>query len=166
MSRLFHITSNQITRPANTTAYAAGDLVGNDASTAASNTPFKFDDVVRQIGYQALLRRVKLESEGGTAVTNGSFRVAFFTAEPVSAAADNAAHSFAKAYQASFIGYLDPVLALTSADGPTGWSVAAATPLLFKSSNSKSLWAFLLAQAAYTPASGEKFKLVLEVERG
>jgi len=160
--RIRVITSQTITRPADTTAYAANDLVANSV-TAGSVTPFLFTGVVAQQGYRTKIRRAGANLSG-TAVTNGNFRLHLFTAAPTVAAGDNAALAVATNVD-KYIGYVDIVLAVAGALGNNGWSVAAwgAFPA-FLSTTSASLWGLLQATGAYTPASAETITLKLEVE--
>jgi hypothetical protein len=156
------ITSQTITRPADTTAYAAGDLVANN-TTAGSVTPFLFSNVVRQLGYKNKIVRAAAKLSG-TAITNGSFRLHLFSAAPTVTNGDNAAIVVATNITA-YLGYLDIVQILGGASGNMGWSVAAwGAPPTMISASSKSLWGLLEAKAAYVPASGETIILSIEVE--
>lgn len=156
------ITSQTITRPADTTAYADNDLVANNTS-AGSVTPFLFSDVVRQLGYRTKIVRASL-AVFGTAITNGSFRLHLFTSAPTVANGDNGALAVAT-NASSHIGYIDIALAVAGAAGGKGWTVSTVIqPPSFVSTSSKNLWGLLQAKAAYAPASAETFACSLEVE--
>src|SRR5688572_17883793 len=75
----------EITRPADVTAYAAGDVVG----AAASTVPITLADVARKVGGSGEIVHISLETNNVT-VTNGIFTVHFFTTS-FTVAADNAA---------------------------------------------------------------------------
>jgi hypothetical protein len=70
------LISASFTRPADTTAYASGDLVAN-STTAGSVAPLTFSNVVRVNGAGGLVRRAKLRKTG-TSTTNASFRIHFY----------------------------------------------------------------------------------------
>lgn len=78
------------TRPADTTAYTAGDMVAN-STTAGSVVPMSLT-VNSVSGRKVYLRRVVLK-KSTTGVTAPNFRVHFYTASPTIASGDNAAYS-------------------------------------------------------------------------
>lgn len=156
------VTSQTITRPADTTAYADNDLVANSTS-AGSVTPFLFTGAARQLGYKYKVVRAALNASG-TAITNGSFRLHLFTAAPTVGAGDNSALAVATNAD-KYIGYLEIVLAIAGALGNKGWTVSTfVQPVNWVSSTSLNLWGLLQAKAAYAPASAETLIASIEVE--
>lgn len=156
-----HTPSYSFTRPANTTAYASGDLVAN-STTAASVVPLSWG--VGAVGGAGIIRGLRLYTDNKT-VTNGSFRVFLFTADPgVPTAGDNGALAVASAAD-----YLDVVAVDLSsgalAGGTTGKGKrSAALAIPFRLGINDKLYGLIDAQAAYTPASGETFRVTLEIE--
>lgn len=157
-----HTPYSSFTRPANTTAYAQNDIVA-DNTTAASITPLSWG--VGAVGAAGIIRGVRLY-KSGTTVTNGSFRIFLFTATPGTPTnGDNGAFGVASAAD-----YLDLVAVDLSsgalAGGTTGASkrsAAVAIPFRLPSTADK-LYGLIDVQAAYTPASGETFRVTLEIE--
>jgi len=153
--------SANFTRPADTTAYAAGDLVAN-STTAGSVAPMSFAGIVRQAGGGGLVRRAKLR-KSTTTLTNASFRIHLFSATQTSAGGDNAALNLPGV--ADYLGSFDVTMDRAFNDGalgiglPTvGDSIALDIP-----STGTTIYAFLEARAAYTPGNAEVFTLELEV---
>ena len=147
MSR--NIVSARFTRPADTTAYASGDLVAN-STTAGSVAAMQFN--VGGGVYQ--IRRVRIY-KSGTGVTNASFRAHLYGASPTAANGDNSAWSTSKA--ADYFGSVDVTVDKAFTDGAGGnatCEINCASP--------GTLYALLEARGAYTPASAEVFNLVLE----
>ena len=153
-----HNPSSSFTRPADTTAYASGDLVAN-STTAGSVTPLSFT----LGGYSALsqfrLVRARI-SKTGTSATNANFRLHLYTASPVPANGDNAAWSTTQA--ANWVGNIDVTSMLAFTDGCCGTGSLPAGSEAFLRFNGNVLYGLLEAKAAYTPASGEVFTVTIE----
>lgn len=154
-----HNISANFTRPADTTAYASGDLVANNV-TAGSVVPLTFTlGNTFPIGTFRLTRARLYKS--GTTPTNANFRLHLYEATPTPANGDNGAWSTDKA--ASWLGNIDVTSMLAFTDGCAGTgSAAAGSELLIRTSSGKTIYGLLEAKAAYTPASGEVFTVVLE----
>jgi hypothetical protein len=148
------IVSASFTRPADTTAYASGDLVAN-STTAGSVVAMKLD-IGRANGLGGVINRVRV-SKTGTSVTNASFRVHLFNANSQTFAnGDNGAWSVNKA--ANYIGSVDVTVDKAFTDGAAG--VAGIAPgIQFAEAT---LYGNLEARGAYTPASAEVFTITLE----
>lgn len=146
-----------ITRPADTTAYASGDLIAN-STTAGSVTPLSVADVVNGPGSASIIKRVRLRKSGAT-ITNANIRVHLFTVAPTVGAGDNAAISIATG-SAGYCGFVDVATMQALTDGGCGF--VAADIVVTK----PTIYALLEARAAYTPANAETFTLSLEVARG
>lgn len=151
------------TRPANTTQYASGDLVANNA-TAADVEPLSFG------GGPGLVRRAILtKSDDDT--TAASFRLHLFAADPTGTApanGDNGALSLNTSI-GDYLGALD--FAMTSAPDiyNTSGNLAVGTPLqgteIFVPVGVNTLYGLLEARGTYTPASGETFTVELQLLR-
>lgn len=151
----------EITRPANVTAYAAGDVVGADASTV----PITLADVARKLGGSGEIVHVSLETNNVT-VTNGTFAVHFFTAS-FTVAADNAAFADIHAQRANWVGSVSlPILVADSASAGGAWSKVDNVRIPFVCAGaSDDLFAVIVVTGAYTPASGQVFSLSIGVLR-
>jgi len=152
-------TAAALTRPADTTAYAAGDAVGT-----ASTSNLTLSNATRNNAGGGRILAVRL-FKSGTTVTNATFTVLFFNTAPT-AVADNAAFNLLYAEQAYYIG--EVALSTMTARGTGGGYAfsSISAPIWFQAaSGSKSLIAVITAAAAYTPASAETFQLSVTVEQ-
>lgn len=147
------------TRPADTTAYASGDLVA-DSTTAGSVTPV----VLRGFGLNdqdgVMIRKLRLW-KSGTSTTNAVFRVHLFRSLPTVVNGDNGALSTTGV--ASYVEYFDVTMSSTIfTDGATGFGVPSAgfeEMERLAQGSSQTLYALVEARAAYTPLSAEVFNL-------
>lgn len=148
------------TRPADTTAYASGDLVAN-STTAGSVTPMTLTVPNFNQGFR--VRRFKLH-KNGTSTTNAQFRVHLFVSPTITAAnGDNGA--FSTSAVANYIGSADVTIAQAFTDGAAGFALpSTGTDMAAIPTGAAAVYALLEARAAYTPASGEVFTLTLDCE--
>jgi len=156
--KILKATSQTITRPSDTTAYASGDLVAN-STTAGSVTPFAF-----RVGKAAGVKlwRVSL-AKSAASVTNASFRVHLHNDSPTVANGDNGAIS---SIAASYIGFVDiaaPATAFSNTFVASGIYVnnSLAAPLFLTADVDGRIYGLLEARGAYTPASDETFAITL-----
>jgi hypothetical protein len=157
------LTSNTITRPADTTAYASGDLVAN-STTAGSVTPFSFTNAVRFPGGSVRVERCRIQ-KSGTSTTNAAFRVHIYSGTPASIAnGDNGAWSTSIV---GYVGAFDVTLDRAFTNGAEGAGLTlTSTPMTCKTVGSAiTLYALIEARGAYTPASAETFTILLEAYR-
>lgn len=150
------LVAQGFTRPADTTAYASGDLVAN-STTAGSVVPMAFGDITRGPGLSSRVRRVRLVKSAAS-VTNASFRLHLFNVLPTVTSGDNAAIVIATG-SAGYVGHVDITIAQTFTDG------AADQATTEMNIASQAIWGLLEARGAYTPTSAEVFAVTLEVER-
>lgn len=148
-------------RPADTTAYASGDLVAN-STTAGSVTALTLALGREATGYGAssMVRRLRLR-KSGTSTTNASFRVHLYRTSPTPSNGDNGA--FLTNQAANYIGAVDVTMNQAFTDGASGNGV----PNVGSEINVavQTIYALIEARAAYTPVSGETFTLEAEVLR-
>jgi hypothetical protein len=157
-----------ITRPSNTTAYTAGDVIG----VADSGTPANAGSAIITLpsigpsGGYVLVQSVRLMI-GLTSVTSGmaGFRLHIYTASPT-AILDNAAFDLVSGEVANYAGFID--LPTPQDLGSTLVTQADYPGTLIKlASASTSLFCELETRGAYTPASGTLHDLrVLTLEAG
>lgn len=152
--------SASVTRPADTTAYASGDLVAN-STTAGSVVPLTFTLNNTSATGQAILLRVRL-AKTGTSTTNASFRLHLYqSTAPTCANGDNAAWSTDQA--ANYLGNIDVATSFAFTDGAAGFgSAAAGAEMRIRTASGKVLYGLLEARGSYTPVSGEIFTATLE----
>ena len=151
--------SDSFSRPANTTAYASGDLVAN-STTAGSVVPLSWV-IGTANGYSATITHVRLHKDDND--TSGAlFRLHLYKASPTPANGDNGA--FSTDESANYLGSYD----LSSMQGFTDGDVGIMTPnegtfrTLTLGDGNTTIYGLLEARGAYTPASGETFTVTLE----
>lgn len=156
------------TRPANTTAYAAGDVVGPVTTAAVQSLA----GAARGNGGTGRIVAATLETNNAT-VTNGTFRVHIFNAS-FTPESDNAAFAGQHTNRAAYQGYFDfniLVADSASAEGAiaqlrNATDIDNGLPLEFACANGDTgLYAVVVALGAYTPASGQVFYLTVVVEQ-
>lgn len=145
------------TRPADTTAYAVGDLVAND-TTAGSVTAMSFAIGRDALGSGGMIRRARLR-KSGTSVVSASFRLHLYSAPPVPSNGDNGAWLTDGA--ANYVGSIDVICDKVFTDGAAGnGAPGSGSEINF---TADTCYGLLEARGAYTPASGETFDVLLEV---
>ena len=147
------------TRPADTTAYASGDLVAN-STTAGSVVPLSIPLTNSFAVGCFRLTRARI-TKSGTSATNANFRIHFYETSPTPANGDNGAWSTDQAVH--WLGNIDVTAMLAFTDGCTGiGSATAGSEMFIRMAAGKTLYALLEAKAAYTPVSGEVFTVTIE----
>lgn len=148
-------------RPANTTQYAANDLVANHA-TAGTVAPLEFAPGARYPGGAGTIKAVSID-KSAVAVTDAVFKVHLFTLAPTVTNGDNGAFAPADGVAKGYLGAVEVTVGQAIGDGAHG---RATCDILFDTDkpNSK-LFALIEATDTYTPASGETFGVTLELTR-
>ncbi|PAQ00910.1 hypothetical protein LRP31_25475 [Mesorhizobium mediterraneum] len=141
-----------ITRPADTTAYTAGDVVG--PTVAALEFP-----QIGAAGRDAMITSAEFAWHV-TAVPSGatSFRLHLYDVTPPSALADNAVWDLPAGDRASYLGYID--LGTPVDVGATLFVQSVQINKQVKLAGS-SLFGYLVTVGAYTPASASVMKITL-----
>lgn len=153
------------TRPADTTAYAAGDLVAN-STTAGSVIPLSFTNAVRTAGDCLRIERVRVEKSGAS-LTNAAFRLHLFESSPTPTVGDNGVFNNAGALATNNVlnhaGTFPVTMSWSGSDGAMGIGVpttgAGAT---VSPTSGTTIFGLLEVTGAYTPASGEVFYVAIE----
>jgi hypothetical protein len=148
------------TRPADTTAYASGDLVAN-STTAGSVVPMQWP-VTSALGGSGMIRRARIHKTG-TSVTSASFRLHLYNASPTPSNGDNGAWLTNK-YD-NYMGAIDITVDRAFTDGAAGNGVPiSGSEINFDMpGNSILIYGLLEARGAYTPGNAEQFSVWLEV---
>ena len=147
-------SATTVTRPANTTAYTANDVVG--ATAAAIDI-----GVMGPSGGEVIITSASLEIDV-SAVPTGmtTFRLALYNVTPPSALADNAAFDIPAGDRASFLGFID-----------VGTPVDEGSTLFVQAQNinkhvtlaGTNLFAYLVTAGGFTPAgNSEVYKVTLK----
>lgn len=139
-------------RAANTTQYAAGDVVNGDGVLVPIALP------VNQPG--GVISSVRL-TKSGEVLTLSTFRVHFFSAS-FATDADNAIFTKLHANRASYLGFVD--LPIMVNDGTGSGAAFTKDDDLRIPFPGETVYAVIVAVGAYTPASAEVFNLGIGIE--
>jgi hypothetical protein len=150
-----------ITRPSNTTAYLAGDVVGDTGGSAI----ITLSNIGPSGGY-VLIQSVSLVfSDTSVPSGMGAFRLHLYQASPT-AIADNAVFDLVSADRATYMGFVD--IAVPTDFGSSLYTQVDYPGRLVKlASASTTLYAELETRGAYTPASASTISVrVATLEAG
>lgn len=140
------------TRPANTTAYAIGDVVNGDGVLV----PIALG--VNQPGGR--ITQVRL-TKSGEVLTLSTFRVHFFSAS-FAIPADNAQFTALNANRATYLGFVDlPIMVNDGAGSGAAFTKDDDLRIPFPGAT---VYAVIVALGAYVPAEAEVFNLGIGVE--
>lgn len=147
MSESF-VSSPTVTRPNDTTAYTAGDVVGGlitfpNAALGGGGNIF--------VNFVSLLWNLAAVPSGMT-----SFRLHLYSSQP-SAIADNAAWDLPSGDRAAYLGYID--LGTPIDVGSTLYVQTVGSNLTMQqvAAISSSLYGYMVTNGGYTPGSGDSF---------
>lgn len=149
--------SANFNRPADTTAYASGDLVAN-STTAGSVVPLSWT-LARVAAGSGMVRKARLK-KSGTSVTNASFRLHLYSASPTVTNGDNGAWL---STHAGYLGSLDFTVDKAFSDAAAGnGAPVTGSEVNFSLASGQTVYGLIEARGAYVPASGETFTVELE----
>lgn len=165
---MFARVSANFTRPADTTAYASGDLVAN-STTAGSVAALSWTATLAHttVGNAAfLIRRARLK-KSTTGVTNAAFRLHLYGTDPAASSGiangDNGAFSV---NDATYLGYIDFGSMIAHRDCAMMLSTpSAGAEIAHAFATGTTLYGLLEARGAYTPGNAETFTVSLELYR-
>lgn len=150
----------ELTRPANTTAYTANDVVSDSASASTLLDFANFARVNAGTGYITGARIVTDKKS-----ITPRLRVHLYNASTPTVAADNAAWRDSYADDSKYIGWIDMPSMTTGADttnSDTSKTLDFTMRLPFTcAAGTRSVFVLLETLDAFTPASAEKFKITL-----
>jgi hypothetical protein len=153
--------SATLVRPADTTAYASGDLVANSV-TAGSVAARSFTTAARISGGNGKVVGAKIQKSTNS-VTNAAFRLHLFTVVPTFASnGDNDPISGNVVASAKgYIGYID--IAAMTGFSDVAWGFGTGSlPFV---AVAQTLFGVVEARGAYTPGDSEVFTISLMVEQ-
>lgn len=155
------------TRPSDTTAYAAGDVVGPVTTPAAQ----AFPGAARGNGGSGKIVELLMAFDLET-ITVATFRLHWFNVA-LTPQADNAAFTGLATNPASYLGYFDPPILVTQAGGTLGQirvapgvSATGGLPFSYQCAPGDSgLYLVITALGAYTPKSAGIVRVSIVVEQ-
>lgn len=136
-----------VTRPSNTTAYTAGDVVGDTSGSAI----ITLSNIGPTGGFVLIQSASLVFSDTAVISGMGAYRLHFYNASPT-AIVDNAAFDLVSGERSSYVGYIDFA---TPVDFGSSLYTQVDFPgrLIQLASGSSTLFAELETKGAYTPAS-------------
>ena len=163
---MFYVRAARITRPNNTTAYAAGQLLAN-STTAGSVTPFVFthDSVVQPVQVSRFIMRSSNDT-----VTNKNYQLYIFSRSPTVTNGDGAAFAVTGPNGTDNLG---GVYGSTAAVNTGGGSINYFYPLAADGTFANGwipqafqlpFFALIKVSAAYTPTAQETFDISAECD--
>jgi hypothetical protein len=143
------------TRPSDTTAYAAEDAINNSTSTPSNITFTALNGEKLEAGQKYYIKSLRVITNNNT-VTNGSFRLYITNTSQTPVIADNAQQTLLYANKAKVVGFIDFSLTTggTGSDSGEAYVSGIDMPVTLAGST---LYGYLVAKAAYTPASAQQF---------
>jgi hypothetical protein len=153
--------SANFTRPADTTAYASGDLVAN-STTAGSVVPMTFA-VARVADKGFMVRRARMK-KSTTGITNASFRLHLYKQSPVPSNGDNGVWL---TDEKNYLGAIDITIDKAFTDAAKGIGIPNTGSEIsgVPDSGTVNIYGLIEARAAYTPGNAEVFTVTLEVHQ-
>lgn len=146
------------TRPADTTAYAVGDLVANN-TTAGSVTPLSWS-AARVATGNLYIRRARLR-KSTTGLTNAAFRLHIYASAPTVSNGDNGVWS---SPVADYMGAIDITVAKAFSDGAQDHGVPnTGGEINIALASGQTIYGLLEARGAYAPGNAEVFTVALEI---
>ncbi len=158
--RADNLTSTvEITRPANTTSYTALDAI---ASSSTAPTNLIFTSITRSGGLSGYITSAIIVTDQNSCTSR--FRLHVFTST-VTAINDNAAYTYSYANNSIRVGTITFDACSTEGSGSTAaYSVNTTIRLPFKIPSGSSLYGLLETVDSFTPASGQKFFIQLNID--
>ena len=150
--RAYRVTTT-ITRPSNTTAYTAGDVIGSTGGSAI----LTLSGIGPSGGFVLIQSAALIFSDSTVPAGMGAFRVHFYNASPT-AIADNAPFDLVSGDRALYMGYID--LSAPQDLGSTIYTQVDYPGRLIKlAAASTSLFTEIETRGAYTPVSASTVEL-------
>ena len=163
--------AQSITRPANTTAYAAGDAASDTSGDAHYTfpTPSRAQSGGVGVGTACIEEATLLDS--ANQATLPDLELWLFRVDPA-VVADNAAIAFTDAELAELVGVIDfpqslfkVGLATSGAGGNAVCHITALGINFIPKAGANNLYGQLVVRNAYTPVSGEVFTVTLKISQ-
>lgn len=142
-----YTASDTITRPANTTAYDALDVVSTEAGEILTFTN------IGGLGSEILINNITMRIDVGTIPSGMStFKLHLYNTAPT-AIADNATYNLPSGDRSKYLGSID--IPTPTDIGDTLWSQNHSLGIIVKlAANSTTLYGILQTVTGYTPSSG------------
>ena len=154
-----HASGAVVIRPADTNAYAIGDLIANN-TTASSVLALSLATGAKA----GIATRVRLKIND-TAWKAATVRCHFFKVAPTVTVGDNGALNVSETYaftESDYLGYVDVTLAQQTSDGYVKGFANFQFAFDVLAGNT-GIFSLLEARSAVTPGSAKTFSLVLEI---
>lgn len=152
--------AGEFTRPGNSTPYAVGDVVSDNAS---ATTPFTIENAARGLGGSGYIVGARLTCDN--ADFDAETRVHIFRTPEVTVAGDNSALARPYDEDSDYVGSFDFAAASSPAAGGSSGAQNNTVRLPFTcADDSSNLYAVIETLTAFTPSSGDGYRLSLVTE--
>ena len=156
------VIEGTLTRPADTAAYAVGDVLAT--ATSGGDSTITFTGVAGENGAGGTIVSLVLEDDNGGATVDGDFELWLYSVVPANQN-DNVAFAPTDAENEDLVGvYALPTF--FDAGGSHIYEKDAIGTQFKCAAGGKDLYGVLVTRSAYTPLSAGKFTIKLGVERG
>lgn len=145
------------TRPADTTAYASGDVISTSTAGGAC-FPIQLE-VARLSGRTGMIRRIHVYSND-SAWANGVIRAHIYKSKPTYSNGDNAAWLTS---DSGYLGYAEVTLTQTFSDTVHGIAAPAQGSEINFEPSGRFIYAVLESRSAVTPAASKIYTVGVEV---
>lgn len=148
-----------LTRTADTNAYAAGDVIGS--STSSGGAVLTLTNIGSHGGPSQVMITTSKFAINLSSVISGmsNFRLHFYSSSPGSALADNAAWDLPSGDRSAYMGYID--LGTPVDLGSTLYVQTTSQNFQMYEPAGGTIYAYLQTIGAYTPSSADVFKITL-----
>ena len=154
------ISSASFTRPSDTTAYAAQDVVSNSTTAPALLT---FSSAARATGGSGVIMSAR-HMKNSTTTTGATYRLHLYKVSTITPINDNAQFTMLYANRANRIGFIDfnHAVAGTGSDCTNSLTTFVNLPFVCDAAAS-AIYGILTVTSAYTPTSGEQHFVELAI---
>lgn len=154
-------TKSSFTRPADTTAYAVGDLVANSTVAASVNAgSWTGATFTGSGGGTGKINGIGISVAASTTVK--TFRVHLFTAAPTMTNGDNGVFAVTSFDLDTHLGYVDVLLDTINGSGSIGY---AQCDVDYQIASGDTLYYRIETRTIFTPASADTFAVKVKFER-
>lgn len=159
------VQSASFTRPADTTAYTSGDVVGN-STTPSAVAPLEFAGMVRAAIHSGILYGVEMDDQNN-APTPGEFELWLFKAS-LTVGADNVPAQASWNDSANLLAVVPLYTSYLLNQNAGGAGIrryqSGFLGIPYTAAANGSLYGILVARSAYTPIASEAFRITLRAE--
>lgn len=154
------VVASTFTRPADTTAYTAKDVVADSTSAATIRT---FAGAARVSGGSGYITKAQLLTD--QSANTARFRLHLYNTSSPTVLNDNAPNTVLYANAGKYVGWIDFDACTTETGSSVAQALNSTVRLAYTTSGNDTLYGVLEAVDAFTPASGQQFTIRLAFDQ-